>query len=164
MKKFSEFITESKIDEALNGKTLIDMSKFSNMFIRERAETLMNTVLSFFKTINDMDSDEYAQYLGLSDFKENLDKAIGEFNKTFYSKVYPEYNKFIKDEVTYTVTHFEKEYQPLFDKALKKFNLKQIGTKQAGIQISGTEANIASFAAYIKDVNGLSKCTVWTTK
>lgn len=161
MKKFSEFITESKIDEALNGKTLVDMSKFSNMFMRERAETIMNTVLSFFKTIGDMNSDEYTQYLGLSNFKENLDKAVGEFSKTFYNKVYPEYNKFIKDNETYNLSPIKDDkLRSMIDRVAKKFKLK-ISDNGKQLQITGPVVDIGSFSAYIHQVPELKDIVVY---
>ena len=160
MKKFSEFIIESKIDEALNGKTLVDMSKFKDMFMRDRAETIMNTVLSFFKTISDIDSDESTQYLGFSDFKENLDKAIGEFSKTFYSKVYPEYHKFIKDEVTYNLSPNKDELRPMIDRVAKKFKLKIVDNDKQ-LQITGPAADIGSFYAYIHQVPKLKDIIVY---
>lgn len=159
--KFSEFIAQSKIDEALNGKTLVDMSKFKDKFMRERAETYMNTVLSFFKTINDMDSDENTQYLGLSDFKENLDKALGEFSKTFYSKVYPAYHKFIKDNETYNLSSIKDDkLRSMIDRVAKKFKLK-IADNGKQLQIAGPAVDIGSFYAYIRQVPELKDIIVY---
>lgn len=161
MKKFSEFIIESKIDEALNGKTFVDMSKFKDKFMRERAETYMNTVLSFFKTVTDMDSDEYAQYLGFSDFKENFDKAIGEFSKTFYNKVYPAYHKFIKDNETYNLSLIKDDkLRSIIDRAAKKFKLK-IADNGQQLQITGPAVDIGSFYAYIRQIPELKNIIVY---